>query len=63
MGASKMTVISASPSPPTTWTASGPSGHRLDEEARPTERPTQARAMRRTGTWAQVIEATETPPD
>jgi hypothetical protein len=37
--------------------------HRLDEEGRPTEKPKHTRAKRRTGTWAEVIEPTETPPD
>lgn len=37
--------------------------HHLDEDGRPTEKPKQTRAKRRTGTWADVIEPTETPPD
>jgi hypothetical protein len=36
--------------------------HHLDEEGRPTERPKQTRVRRRTGTWADLIEPTETPP-
>lgn len=36
--------------------------HRLDEEGRRSERPKQTRAKRRTGTWAEVIEPTSSPP-
>jgi hypothetical protein len=36
--------------------------HRLDEEARPTEKPRQNRARRRTGTWADVIDPAASPP-
>lgn len=36
--------------------------HQLDEEGRQTERPRQTRAKRRTGTWAEVIEPTSSPP-
>src|SRR5579872_3282746 len=37
--------------------------HALDEQGLPTEKPKQARAKRRTGTWADVIEATTSPPE
>ena len=37
--------------------------HALDEHGQPTAKPKQTRARRRTGTWADVIEPTETPPD
>ena len=37
--------------------------HALDEQGRPTEKPKQTRAKRRTGTWAGVIEPTTSPPD
>jgi hypothetical protein len=37
--------------------------HALDEQGQPTVKPKQTRARRRTGTWADVIEPTETPPD
>jgi hypothetical protein len=37
--------------------------HHLDEHGQPTAKPKQTRARRRTGTWADVIEPTETPPD
>ena len=37
--------------------------HHLDEQGQPTEKPKQMRARRRTGTWADVIESTESPPD
>jgi hypothetical protein len=36
--------------------------HRLDEEGKPTEKPKQTRARRRTGIWADVIQPTEAPP-
>jgi hypothetical protein len=36
--------------------------HQLDEHGQPTDKPKQTRARRRTGTWADVIEPTETPP-
>jgi len=37
--------------------------HSLDDNGQPTEKPKQTRARRRTGTWADVIETAETPPD
>ncbi|HEX6395652.1 MAG TPA: hypothetical protein VFZ97_19640 [Acidimicrobiales bacterium] len=37
--------------------------HHLDEQGQPTGRAKQTRAPRRTGTWADVIEPCETPPD
>jgi hypothetical protein len=37
--------------------------HALDETGRPTTKPKQTRARRRTGTWANVIEPTTSPPD
>ena len=36
--------------------------HGLDENAQPAEKPKQRRARRRTGTWAEVIEAGPAPP-
>lgn len=36
--------------------------HHLDETGQPTDKPKKTRAHRRTGTWADVIEATEAPP-
>jgi hypothetical protein len=36
--------------------------HHLDEAGRPTERPKQTRAKRRTGTWAELIEPASSPP-
>ncbi|HEX6395665.1 MAG TPA: hypothetical protein VFZ97_19705 [Acidimicrobiales bacterium] len=36
--------------------------HHLDEQGRPTEKPKQTRAKRRTGTWADVIEEVQGPP-
>jgi hypothetical protein len=35
----------------------------LDETGQPTAKPKQTRARRRTGTWADVIEPTTSPPD
>ncbi len=37
--------------------------HALDENGRPTGKPKQSRAKRRSGTWADVIEPTTSPPD
>jgi hypothetical protein len=37
--------------------------HHLDETGQPTEKPKRTRARRRTGTWADVIESAESPPD
>ena len=37
--------------------------HALDEQGRPTEQPKQTRARRRVGTWAEVIETTDPPPE
>ena len=37
--------------------------HALDETGQPTAKPKQTRARRRTGTWADVIEPTTSPPD
>jgi len=36
--------------------------HRLDESGERTDKPKQRRAKRRSGTWAEVIENTESPP-
>jgi hypothetical protein len=36
--------------------------HQLDENGQATGKPKQTRVRRRTGTWADVIEPTETPP-
>jgi hypothetical protein len=37
--------------------------HALDESGQPAAKPKQIRARRRTGTWADVIEETTSPPD
>jgi len=37
--------------------------HHVDEHGLPTTKPKQRRAKRRTGTWAHVIDGTESPPD
>jgi hypothetical protein len=37
--------------------------HALDEEGRPTERRRKTRARRRVGTWSDVIEPTDPPPE
>jgi hypothetical protein len=36
--------------------------HSIDEDGQPVERPKQQRARRRAGTWADVVDAIETPP-
>lgn len=36
--------------------------HSLDDDGQPVERPKQQRARRRSGTWADVVHPTETPP-
>jgi hypothetical protein len=36
--------------------------HHLNEQGQPTDKPKQARARRRTGTWADVIDTTGAPP-
>jgi hypothetical protein len=37
--------------------------HNLDDTGQPKTKPKHTRAKRRTGTWAQVIDNTESPPD
>jgi len=37
--------------------------HALDKQGQTTVKPKQKRARRRTGTWADVIDSAETPPD
>lgn len=37
--------------------------HHRDEHNQPIAKPRRTRVKRRTGTWAQTIEPTETPPD